>query len=496
MTQNKQTQKIARPPVVVVMGHIDHGKSTLLDYIRKVNTTDKEAGGITQHISAYEAEINISGQNRKITFLDTPGHEAFCSIRERGAEVADMAVLIVSAEDGVKPQTIEALNCITKDSMPFIVALNKIDRPGANLDKVKQDLAENSVLVEGWGGSIPSVAISAKTGENVPDLLEVIALQADMEELFGDPSVLAEGFVIESYLNPKQGVSAVLIIKNGSLKTGLFVATSGAYAPVRAIENYAGKHINEATFSSPVKIVGWSGEPKVGSLFKTFSKKEEATLFAAQKEKMETQEQSSPSSGAALEVIVKADTFGSLDAVEHELRKLGTEKMGVRIISKGVGNITEKDLKIANIKNSIVLGFNVSADKSAEILSERNKTLVKTYRIIYELADFVKEKIKENTPVETVKTVTGSAKVLRLFSKNKDKQVAGGRVEEGEIKSGSAIEIFRREALIGTGKIKELQIQKIKTDTVKSGDEFGMMLESKIELAQGDILKATSLVKR
>jgi translation initiation factor IF-2 len=491
-----------RPPVVVVMGHIDHGKSTLLDYIRNTNTTKKEAGGITQHISAYEAEVMI-GDNpqtggRKITFLDTPGHEAFCSIRERGARVADIAVLVVSAEDGVKPQTIEALNCITKDSMPFIVALNKIDRAGANIDKTKQDLAENGVLVEGWGGTVPVVAISGKTGEGVPDLLEMIALQSDIEELKGDHSVLAEGFVIESDLNPKQGISASLIIKNGTLKTGLFVATTGAYTPVRAIENYKGEILSQASFSSPVKIVGWNAQPQVGYQFKTFSKKEEAMEFAAKNFDLKIKEDQKiiPSGGAFLEVVVKADTFGSLNAVEHELRKLGNEKIMVKIISKGIGAITERDVKTAGIKNSLVLGFNVGVDKSAEMLAQRDNTEIKMFTIIYELVDYAKDKIKENTPVETIKTVTGLVKIIRIFSKNKDKQVAGGRTEEGEIKSGSIVEISRRDSFIGNGKIKELQIQKIKTDVVKEGQEFGMMIESKIELAPGDILKATSLIKQ
>jgi translation initiation factor IF-2 len=501
MDKNKKKEKtnlIPRPPVVVVMGHIDHGKSTLLDYIRKTKTTEKEAGGITQHISAYEAEIAISGQNRKITFLDTPGHEAFCSIRERSARMADIAILVVSAEDGVKPQTIEALSCITKDSMPFIVALNKIDRPSADVDRVKTALAENGVLVEGWGGTVPVVAISSKTGEGVPDLLEMIALQSDIEELTGDPSVLAEGFVIESDLNPKQGISATLIIKNGHLKTGQFLATAGAYAPVRAIENYKGESLAEAGFSSPIRIVGWSAQPVVGYKFKTLAKKEEAIEFANQNLAQETKkDQKIIADGSAfLEVVVKADTFGSLNAVEHELQKLGDEKMTVKIISKGIGAITEKDLKTANIKNSLVLGFNVEADKSAEVMALRNNTEIKTYKIIYELVDYVKEKIKENTPVETLKTVTGLIKILRIFSKNKDKQVAGGRIEEGEIKSGSVMEISRRDFPIGSGKIKELQIQKIKTDIVKEGQEFGMMIESKIELAPGDILRAISLVKQ
>ncbi|OHB08758.1 MAG: translation initiation factor IF-2 [Candidatus Zambryskibacteria bacterium RIFCSPLOWO2_12_FULL_39_16] len=499
--QKNKTEKAswsARPPVVVIMGHIDHGKSTLLDYIRKTNTTEKEAGSITQHVSAYEVEVEIGNQRRKMTFLDTPGHEAFSSIRARSTKVADIAVLVISAEDGVKPQTIEALGCINKDSTPFIVALNKIDKAKANIDKVKQNLAENGVLVEGWGGNVPIVPISAKTGEGVPDLLEMIALQSDLEDLKSDSSLPAEGFIIESDLNPKQGISATLIIKNGSLKIGQFIASGSAYAPIRSIENYKGENLPEASSSSPVRIVGWNVQPNVGSDFKIFSKKEEALAFISKNidERVEEKQKDTPSGGATLGVVIKTDTFGSLDAVEHELQKLGNDKITIKIISKGVGSITEKDLKTANIKNSLVLGFNVSSDKSAEMLAMRNNIEIKTYKLIYELVDYVKEKIKEATPVETIEKTTGSATILRIFSKTKDKQVIGGRVEEGEIKSGGTVKILRKNIIIGNGKIRELQTQKIKADIVKEGQEFGMMVESKIELVPKDILTATSLVKQ
>lgn len=491
--KSKETKSILpRPPIVVVMGHIDHGKSTLLDYIRKTNVTEKEAGGITQHISAYEAECEVGGQKHKITFLDTPGHEAFCSVREHGAAVADIAILIVSAEDGVKPQTVEALGCITKDGMPFIVAINKIDRPGANLDKTKQDLAEHGVLVEGWGGTIPVVPISAKTGEGVAELLEMVILQTELEELKGDKEVLAEGFVIESHLNQKQGISATLIIKNGSLKTGLFVATFGAYAPVRSIENYLGENESEASFSSPVKIGNWNEQPRAGAEFKTFLQKEAAVEFASQKPNSEKISTGETPTDVWFEILIKADTYGSLDAIEHELQKLGNEKIRVKIIAKAVGNISEKDVKTAITKKTLILGFNVEVDKNAQMLAMREKIEIKTYNIIYELLDFIKEKIEANTPKEKVSVVTGEAKIIRIFSKNKDKQVVGGRVEMGEIKNGNLVEIFRREALIGTGKVKELQTQKVKTDLVKEGTEFGLLIESKIELVAGDFIKATT----
>lgn len=487
--------KLKRNPVVVVMGHIDHGKSTLLDYIRKTNTTDKEVGGITQHLSAYEVEMNVGNETKKITFLDTPGHEAFCSIRERGAQVADIAVLVVSAEDGVKPQTIEALNCIKTNEMPFIVALNKIDKANANIDKIKQNLAENNIFVEGWGGTIPFVPISAKTGQGIPELLEIISLQSEIEDLKGNLNIKAEGFVVESNLNPKKGISATLIIKDGSIKIGDFVATTGAYAPVRSIENFRGEAIKDASFSSPIRIVGWNSQPYVGSEFKTFNKKDEAIEYSSQKNEHKNSGIEEIGNFATLDVVVKADTFGSLDAVEHELQKIGNEKIKIKIISKGIGTISEKDVKTAMIKNSLIIGFNVSTDKIAEMLALRENIKIKNYNIIYELIDFVKEKLRESTPIEKVEVVSGIVKIIKTFSKNKDKQVVGGRVEEGEIKLGENAKIWRREALIGEGKIKELQSQKIKTNEVKQGEEFGMMIESKIEVAPGDILKIVSFSK-
>ncbi|HEY4480147.1 MAG TPA: translation initiation factor IF-2 [Candidatus Paceibacterota bacterium] len=497
----EKTEKTQRPPVVAVMGHIDHGKSTLLDYIRKTNLTAGEAGGITQHLSAYEAEVEISDGNkkdkRKITFLDTPGHEAFCSIRERGAKVADIALLVVSAEDGVKPQTLEALKCIKCDETPFIIAINKIDRPGANIEKVKQGLAENEVLVEGWGGHVPTVAISAKTGENISELLEVISLQADVEEFQGNKNIPAEGFVIESGLNPKQGIAATLIIKDGTLKIGGFVATEDSYAPVRAMENFKGENIKEATFSAPVRITGWNETPKAGEKFRTFERKEEAIAFSqVNKDNKNSIPNGEKDDRHLIMVIVKADTSGSLEALEHELKKLSNEKISLKIVSKGIGSITESDIKTANIKKSAIIGFNVSVPKNVELLALREKILIKTFSVIYELVDFVKEKIKSETPVTHVETVAGSAKVLRVFSKNRDRQVIGGRMTEGEIKSGNNVKILRRENVIGEGKVKEVQTQKIKASSVKEGDEFGMMVDSKMEIVEGDVVRSMEMVRQ
>lgn len=500
MDKNSQN-RISRPPVVVIMGHIDHGKSTLLDYIRKTNVVEGEAGGITQHVRAYEVEIKIPGdkgeEKRKITFLDTPGHEAFCSIRERGSRIADIAILVISAEDGIKPQTLEALKCIKTDNTPFIVAINKIDKNRNGVEKIKQNLAENEVLVEGWGGSVPIVLVSGKTGENIPELLEIICLQAELEELKADNASQAEGFVIESSLNPKQGVSSTLVIKNGTLKLGDFIATKGAFAPVRNIESFKGENLKEATVSSPIKITGWDKVPVVGESFQSFKNKNEAAEFASRKQNESAKNPAEQEDGRKqMTLIVKADTLGSLEAIEYELKKLGNDRLVPKIVSKGIGEINEGDVKNAMIKHSTVLGFNVHKNRAADFLALREKIEVRDFNIIYELLDFIKEKVKQETPVTQEESITGVAKILRTFSKTKDKQVIGGRMEEGEIKMGNTIKIERRGSIVGEGKIKEMQSQKIKTNVVREGDEFGMMLESKIDLVPGDLLKAVTLVTR
>lgn len=489
--QNTENNKIRRPCVVVIMGHIDHGKSTLLDYIRNTHVVDEEAGGITQHVSAYEATYNFEGEERLITFLDTPGHAAFTSVRKRGSKAADIAILVVSGEDGVKPQTLEALEAIKQSDVPFIIAITKIDKNGASIEKTKQSLAEHEIFVEGWGGTIPCVPISAKTGENVNELLDMILLQADVLELSGDPKKLATGVVIESNMDAKRGISATLIIKEGSLKKSMFVATSGAYVPVRLIENFQSEPVEKATFSSPVRIVGWSNMPAVGSEFYTFDTKKEAEEFANDPKNVPNESQSEVfNSEAEMPVVVKADTKGSLDAVIGELQKLSNPKIGVRIVGKGIGLVNESDVKNALVSKAFVVAFNVDADKNAKTLALREKAVVKNFDIIYELVDFVKERLIESTPKERVEVVTGKSKILKAFSINKDKQVLGGRMEDGEIRQGDNINIYRREALIGEGRIKELQSQKLKVGRVEQGQEYGVTLESKIEVVPGDYIQA------
>lgn len=513
-----------RPPVVVVMGHIDHGKSTLLDYIRKTKVTEGEAGGITQHMSAYEVLHEAKngakgGKAHKVTFIDTPGHEAFQALRMRGARVADVAILVVSAEDGVKPQTIEALKCILEQKIPYIVAINKIDKPGANVERTRQSLAENEIYVEGYGGSIPVVAISAKTGDGVSDLLDMVFLVTELAELTAHHSAIAEGIVIESDLDPKKGVSATLIIKNGTLKKGQFLAAGESLTPVRMMEDFLGKKIDEATFSSPVKIIGWDKLVKAGSTFKAYDTKNEAIehtvkeienkkiLEKATEAKSKADASSllaaSSLSGASvlettiIPLIVKADTSGSLEAIIYEIGKIKAETVSIQIIEEGVGSIGEGDVRLASAnKNTLIVGFNTKIDTPAKNLADRDSVKINVFDIIYKLTDWLKEIIKERTPKVLVDEITGTSKIMRIFSKNKDKQIIGGKVENGFLITSEMVKIIRRESEIGTGKVRGLQSQKRDTDEVKEGSEFGALVESKIEIAPGDRLVSFRTVEK
>ncbi|HBD25044.1 MAG: translation initiation factor IF-2 [Candidatus Zambryskibacteria bacterium RIFOXYD1_FULL_40_13] len=503
--QNQNSNTIERGPVVAIMGHIDHGKSTLLSYIRKSNEPLNEAGGITQHISAYEVEyVSKEGKKYGITFVDTPGHEAFNGIRKRGASVADVVVLVVSAEDGVKPQTMEALSSIKNSNTPFIIAINKIDKPEANVEKTKQSLAENGVYVEGYGGDIPSVALSAKSGEGVPELLDMIALVAEMESLTGDQTVPASGMVIESNMDIKKGISATCIIKNGTIEKGMYITSGLATAPVRIMENYLGKQLDKASFSSPIKIIGWDELPLVGDTFVSHKNREDARE-KIEKEKsvrllchgdsQNSPDDSTPSTNS-ISIIVKADTGSSLEALISEIKKLKTERMSANVICCGIGTISENDVRQAGGKEkAIVIGFNVKIDSPAKNLAERNETEIKTFEIIYKMNEWLKEALETRTPKIKVAESLGTVKVLKIFSKVKDKQILGARVEKGEISLGSQVKIIRRDESIGEGRVRELQQQKVATKEVTKG-EFGTMIVSDTEIAPGDYIESFVITEK
>lgn len=487
---------VKRPPIAVVMGHIDHGKSTLLDFIRKSNVVDGEAGGITQHLSAYVVEHTTSeGQKEAITFLDTPGHEAFQKMRLRGADVADVAILIVSAEDGVKPQTLEALASIKKAEIPYIVAINKIDKPGADIQKTKNTLIENEIYIEGMGGDIPWVGISAKTGEGIPELLDLLVLTADLSELSGDTNASASGLIIEGLQDPKRGVTATLIVRNGTLGSGMFVVSGTTYAPTRIMEDFTGKTIKEAGLSTPVGIVGFTESPEAGSEFVTVGSKKEAEVMIAEAALAnETKTERSVSSLPVVPILIKADVLGSIDAIKHELDKFESDRIAVKIIGATAGDITASDVQnVSATENAIIVGFNVKVERAATDLSERLGVEIDTFDIIYDLSEWLETALKTRTPKREEEQTTGRAKILRHFSTQKNLHVLGGRIEEGEIKLGQTVKILRRDIEIGKGVMKNLQQQKSDSEKVSDG-EFGMQVDAKVEIAPGDHLESFDIV--
>jgi len=508
----KGADSIPRAPVVVIMGHIDHGKSTLLDYIRKTNIVDKEVGGITQRMSAYEVIHEQDGEKKQITFLDTPGHESFNAMRARGALAADVAILIVSAEDGVKPQTLDAYRAIKSARLPFIVGISKIDKPNASVDRTKLSLAENEIYVEGYGGEIPFVPFSGHTGEGISDLLDMILLTAEVEGFKADPKTSAECIVIESNRDKIRGISATLIIKNGTLNTGDVLVSGNALSSVRILENFLGKPIKSAGPSQPVRVVGWTDSPEVGGLCFTFSSKKDAELFI-EEEKTKAEEalkkQAGQNSGAGnwtaqsntneeiatLPIILKGDTNGTLEAVKYELSKIQIERVNLKTVQAGIGDISENDVKLASgNSNTIIVGFNTKVDTSARSLAGRLGVQIETFDIIYKLTEWLTDKAKDSTPKRHVEEEKGTLKVLKVFSANRDKQVIGGRVEIGTVSHHDQVKIVRRDAEIGKGHIREMQLMKTKVGSVEEGKECGLMVESKIEIAPGDKLVAFEIV--
>ncbi len=488
-----------RPPVVAILGHIDHGKSTLIDYIRKSNVTAGEAGGITQHPSAYEITHRTKeGESIRITLLDTPGHEAFSSIRTRCANVADIAALIVSAEDGVKPQTLEVLKHITECGLPLVVVITKIDKPTADIERTKSGLAEHGILVEGYGGSTPVVEVSGVKGTGVDDFLDMVTLLAALDEKTGDTESLGSGTIIETRHDSKRGIVSVGIIKDGTVRTGLVAATSGATSPIRFMLDAESNMVEELTFSSPVQIVGWDQMPEIGSEFRTFLKKDEAIAYSkTQGAQVKSQSGDMNDNITSLPILLKTDTAGSLEAIKAEILKLSKERIVPKIIFSGIGVINENDIKnVITIPGINIIGFNVKTDIQAKALAERSGITILNFNIIYELTDTVKKVLEDKEPRVQVEEILSSTKVLKIFSTAKGKQVLGGKVLTGTLKKGSVVKINRRDTFIGTGKVKELQQSKIAAESINEGLEFGAMIESKFEIAPGDILESVEVVTK
>lgn len=490
--------KITRSPIVVVMGHIDHGKSTLLDYIRQSNVVATEAGGITQSTSAYEASHESGGKRYSITFLDTPGHAAFAGMRERGAAIADIAILVISAEEGVKAQTLEAQADIAAANLPYIVAINKIDRPNANPELIKQQLAEKNILLEGYGGTVPVAEISAKTGQGVSDLLDLLLLLAEMQNLEADSSKTATGYVLESHLDPRAGIAAMLIIREGTLRTGDYLVIAGEISKVKNLKNFAGEARKELGPAAPAQVIGLASLPPVGANFQTFANKKEAEKQAEGEKaglKQKNKNTTSALAENAIEIplVLKADVAGSLEALEKEVVKLGSDQVRLKILGASVGRISDNDIKLGA---EIVLGFNTNAEKSAVDLAEKLSVEIVTFNIIYKLSEWLEEKIKSKMPKREEVVTVGKAKLLKIFSQTRDKQVVGGVVIEGRLVLGKTVKVWRRDNEVARGKVLELQEQKLPAKEVGTDHQFGALVECKLPLAVGDVLEAVDIVER
>lgn len=464
------------------MGSVDHGKTTLLDYIRKTNVAAKEAGGITQSVGAYEIEHSStgSGQTQHITFIDTPGHEAFSKIKARGAHIADIAILVVAADDGVQPQTKEALKIIKESQTPFIVAINKIDRI-PDTTKVKNELMQTGVLLEGYGGSVSYQALSAKTGEGINDLLDLILLAADVERLDFDPNHHASGIVLESTMDSRRGVIATLIITDGTLKTGDTIATATAQGKVRILENFLGKKVDSLSPSSPAVVIGFETLPKAGDPFHIGGAEEikpipkKAMRAVMSKEAKESN----------VNLILKADVSGSLEALTQVIKAIPTKQgQTLEIIEESVGDITDGDVKLALSTKSLIIGFRVSATKAAETLARAQNVKIVQSEIIYDLV-----KVAEETLLSIGKTMArGKLEILATFGKKAGKQIIGGKVTEGIISNNAALDIERKASVVGKGKIVNLQQSKKDIKSVPVGSECGMIFDTETEIKVGDIL--------
>jgi len=500
MNTKPENNLIERPPIVAIMGHVDHGKSSLLDYIRNSNIVAGEAGGITQHIAAYEVTNTApDGTQKRITFIDTPGHAAFSHMRNRGARIADIAILIVSAEEGVKTQTIEAIKTILNEKVPYIVAVTKIDRPNAHVEKIKSELLEHGVYVEGYGGDIPCVALSSKTGEGVPALLETILLLAEFQEFTGNPEQLAEGFIVEANMDEQRGVSATLIIKNGTIQKGQFIVAGTGMAGTRIIEDFNGNSIPSATFSSPIRITGFSVLPHIGSVFQAVATKKDAEEHIAIARAEAAQEEPVLQSlitenTKIIPIIIKADVFGSAEALESEISKLSTEDVFFKVIKKGVGSIGESDAQLGlSDKNTIIIGFNVGTERAILDINEIDTITIKTFDIIYKMTEWLELEREKRRTKREVETPIGTAKILKGFSSMKNTHVAGGNVLTGTINLKDQFKLLRKGEEVGRGHIGTLQMAKSPVSIVESGNEFGMMLECKVEPEQNDVIETFKL---
>lgn len=468
-----------RPPIVVVMGHVDHGKTTLLDYIKETSVAGREAGGITQSIGAYEV-ATISGQ--KITFIDTPGHQAFLAMRARGTKAADIALLVVAADDGVKEQTKESLKIINETATPYIVVINKTDKPGADIDKVMNDLAREGVMLEGRGGNISWKAISAKTGEGVPDLLDLILLTAEMEELTYDANSPASGYVLESKLDSRRGPVATLIIKDGVLRVGDEIFTNQEQAKIKLMEDCAGKKLDNVAPSTPVLVLGFSKMPMAGEEFSANSSR--SSLQASPKAGV-SEVISHDNDNQIINFVLRAGDSGSLEALETIITNIQPpEGYRIQIIDKAVGDISDDSIKTASATGASIIGFKVKTAKSVEGLAKTRLVKIIQSDIIYKLTEELDKQFRQMDKEIKI----GELEVLAVFGKKANRQIIGGRVVEGRVANHSTFAIIRNEKEIADGKIVNLQSGKEDIQEIEAGSEGGLLVEASADIKAGDRL--------
>lgn len=496
IAKEEKKNLLPRPPVVVVMGHVDHGKTMLLDTIRKTNVVAGEAGGITQHIGAYQAK----SKDRLLTFVDTPGHEAFTAMRSRGARIADVAVLVVAADDGVQPQTKEVVKIIEAARIPFVVAINKVDKPEADPERVKRELGELNIIPEEWGGKVPMVPISAKTGKNVSDLLDTVILVADLdkEKIVANPGVSALATVIEAHVDKGEGVVATILVQNGTLRKNDILAVGHVfYGRVRAMRDWNGQEVSSAPPGMPVRILGLKAAPQVGDIISVVlnlkglerakpvrvSEQKMATVEKAQK--TEEEEKQLPT----LNLIIRADVLGSLEAVVVSFEKFKHPDVAVNVIGKGLGNITEADITNAEAAGARVLGFNVTVLPPVADLARDKNVPVGNYKIIYDLLNNVRDELEKLLPPEVMRTDLGQANVLAIFRSEREFTIAGGVVTDGKILANAKVNILRVNESVGSGTVMELQSGKRITNEIRAGVEFGIKIKSKTPLVVGDSLE-------
>ena len=500
--EDKEEDLVSRPPIVTVMGHVDHGKTSLLDYIRNANVIAGEAGGITQHIGAYNVKLD---DGRRITFLDTPGHEAFTAMRARGAQVTDIAIIIVAADDNVMPQTVEAINHAAAAGVPIVFAINKIDKPTANPDKIKESLAAMNYLVEDWGGKYQSQDISAKKGMGVEDLLEKVLLEAEMLELKANPKAKARGSIIESALDKGRGYVSTVLVENGTLKVGDIVVAGQYYGRVKAMFNERNGKIKEAGPAAPALILGFNGAPQAGDTFNVFDTEQEARELANKREQLQREQGFRTSTRVTLEeigrriaignfqqlnIVVKADVDGSVEALSDSLIRLSTEQIQVNVIHKGVGQISESDVTLAAASDAIIVGFNVRPSLAARKDAEKEGVDIRLYSIIYDAIEEVKSAMEGMLSPEIKEVITATVEVRETFHISKVGTVAGGAVKEGKIKRGNKVRLIRDGIVIYTGELASLKRMKDDVKEVATGYECGLSITNYNDIKVGDIIES------